>query len=73
MRTRNLLCPSDGKGEAAEAADPLSEGPKVVQTLQKTFPVTKCHEAHHIDQRNAPNTKMYVGVEGGGQASQRLK
>ena len=36
----------------------------MVQSLEPNFFQKKCQEAHQIDQRNVPNTKLYVVVGG---------
>ena len=68
MRTMHLLCPSEGERVhfGAEAAELFSEGPTVVQNLDKTFSFKKCREAHQIDQRHVLTATMYVCVGGGG-------
>ena len=45
----------------------FSEGPKVVQNLEKKFSFKKWHEAHPIDQWSVRSMKMYVGGGGAGQ------
>ena len=54
-------CLAGGNGRLAPKP-PLffSEGAKSGPKSLKQFCFNKCHEAHHIDQRNVLNTKMYV-------------